>query len=116
MHALNGPASSIPPHLPPLLPSHRATVRVDLARRWPRLVVVWDTHPPLAVMRAAQHQLAALAWAASVGKPWDVVTVEGAMRGSLPFVGVELVLDSAGREADRDAVCVLEQVAKTLEG
>lgn len=82
--------------------------------RWPRLIVVWDEHPPAARMRAVQHQLAALVWGRSVGRRWDVVLVDGAVRGNLPCVGVELVLDRETREAHREAEDLLLELERLL--
>lgn len=108
------PASSIPPHYPPVTLHSRAAARVDMTGRWPRLLVVWQEHPPAATMRAAQHQLAALVWARSEGRGWDVVLVDGAVRSNIPFVGVELVLDRETRHAHREAEDLLLQLQHEL--
>lgn len=109
------PASSIPPHHPPVTLPSRAAARVDMTGRWPRLIVVWQAHPPAATMRAVQHQLAALVWSRSEGRDWDVRLVDGAVRGNLPCVGVELVLDRETRHAHREAEDLLLDLQHELD-
>lgn len=110
------PSSSAPPHHPPVTLPHRATVRVDMTGRWPRLLVVWPEHPPRHVMHAVQHQLAALVWARSGDASWDVRVGAGAERGNCPAVWVELVLWHDQRYPhQRLAEDVLERVRGEVE-
>lgn len=95
-----------------LVPTNRrASLEVAVARDRPRLAFVYLEEPAAHEVYATEHLVAAIVWAASAGRGWDVRPVHGYVnRGGRIYAGAELVLDGD----DFNAVRAGQQVLETL--